>query len=185
MADGQRAQLFASTDEERIGVDHKPSQPATGPQMQRPYRGRAQCWRTGPELQPQFACRRLRVGRIGLAEGRRRGLRAAAMLVAVGTNSYNNSTRFGPTSAVNDVTPVRLLPGRARLATSPGATGSSPRSEDDWDRRGRCLCRHHRRRTIRGNHNHFAPDQVGHQCWKSIVLAVGPSILNRDILPST
>jgi hypothetical protein len=36
------------------------------------------------------------------------------------------SSRFGPTSAVKLVTPVRLPPGRARLGTSPTATGSPP-----------------------------------------------------------
>src|SRR5262245_12536317 len=56
------------------------------------------------------------------------GLTSSAMLVAVGANSCSSSTRFGPTSAVNDVTPVRLPPGRARLVTSPPATGSYART---------------------------------------------------------
>jgi hypothetical protein len=44
------------------------------------------------------------------------------MRAALVTNSCSNSTRLGPASAVNVVTPVRLPPGRARLVTSPAAT---------------------------------------------------------------
>ena len=47
-------------------------------------------------------------------------------MVAVGTNSRISSSRFGPTSSNKIVTPVRLPPGRFRLATSPDATGLSP-----------------------------------------------------------
>ena len=61
---------------------------------------------------------------VTIREGHRSEGVGTAMLVALGTNSCSSSTRFGPTSAVNDVTPVRLPPGRARLTTSPAATGS-------------------------------------------------------------
>ena len=49
--------------------------------------------------------------------------------MACGTRSENSSSRFGIRSAVRMVTPVRLLPGRARLAMRPAATGSSPNTE--------------------------------------------------------
>ena len=45
-------------------------------------------------------------------------------MVAVGTISCSSSSHFDPTSKVNVVVPVRLPPGRFRLATSPSATGS-------------------------------------------------------------
>ena len=48
------------------------------------------------------------------------------MMVAVGTSSCSSSSRFGPTSTLKEVTPVRLPPGRFRLATSPTSTGSLP-----------------------------------------------------------
>ena len=48
------------------------------------------------------------------------------MMVAVGTNSCSSSSRFGPSSTPRVVTPVRLPPGRLRLATSPASTGSTP-----------------------------------------------------------
>ena len=40
-------------------------------------------------------------------------------MVAVGTSSCSSSSRFGPSSTLNEVTPVRLPPGRFRLATRP------------------------------------------------------------------
>ena len=54
------------------------------------------------------------------------------MMVAVGINSRSSSSRFGPSSVFKLVTPVTLPPGRARLATSPAATGSLP----TWNRTG-------------------------------------------------
>jgi hypothetical protein len=48
------------------------------------------------------------------------------MTLAVGTSSCSSSSRFGPTSTFNEVTPVRLPSGRRRLATSPSWTGSPP-----------------------------------------------------------
>ena len=48
------------------------------------------------------------------------------MVVAAGTSSCSSSSRFGPSSTPNEVTPVRLPPGRLKLATSPAWTGSAP-----------------------------------------------------------
>ena len=47
-------------------------------------------------------------------------------MVAVGTSSCSSSSRFGASSAFNMLTPVRLPPGRFRLATRPSLTGSKP-----------------------------------------------------------
>ena len=47
-------------------------------------------------------------------------------MVAVGTSSCSNSSRFGPSSTPNEVTPVRFPPGRFKLATRPASTGSAP-----------------------------------------------------------
>jgi hypothetical protein len=57
------------------------------------------------------------------------GLTSRAIVVAVGTNWCSSSSCFAPTSTLRLVTPVRLLPGRFRLATSPTATGSNPISK--------------------------------------------------------
>ena len=48
------------------------------------------------------------------------------MTLAVGTNSCSSARRFGASSALKLLTPVRLPPGRFRLATRPSLTGSKP-----------------------------------------------------------
>ena len=97
------------------------------------------------ELQPEGAGRRLQVSRLRLGEVGLVGLTSRAMMVAVGTNSCSSSSRFGPSSTFNVVTPVRLPPGRFRLATSPSCDRVGPVVEDDRNRCGRRLCRQRRR----------------------------------------
>src|SRR5262249_9068837 len=53
------------------------------------------------------------------------GLMSSAMMVAIGTRSCSSASRFGPTSTPKLDTPVRLPPGRLRLATSPAWTASA------------------------------------------------------------
>ena len=53
------------------------------------------------------------------------GLTSAAIVVAVGTTSCSSSNIFGTISTFRKVTPVRLPPGRFRLATRPICTGSA------------------------------------------------------------
>ena len=47
-------------------------------------------------------------------------------MLVVGCSSRSASSRFGTISTFNVITPVRLPPGRLRLATSPTSTGSVP-----------------------------------------------------------
>src|SRR5215813_9336981 len=54
------------------------------------------------------------------------GLTRTANTEVVGNSSCTSSSRFGPISSTNEATPVRLPPGRFRLATNPSATGSAP-----------------------------------------------------------
>jgi hypothetical protein len=51
------------------------------------------------------------------------GSTSSAIDVALGTNSRISSRRFAATSIVRKETPVRLPPGRLRLATKPNSTG--------------------------------------------------------------
>src|SRR5262249_15047845 len=51
----------------------------------------------------------------------------------------------------------------------------------DGDGCGRSLCRQ-RRRTIRGNHRHPAPNQLRCELWQSIRLILSPAVHYRDIL---
>jgi hypothetical protein len=48
------------------------------------------------------------------------------MFTALGTSSCRSRSRLPFTSALKKLTPVALPPGRARLATRPSLTGSSP-----------------------------------------------------------
>ena len=105
------------------------------------------------------------------------------MMVAVGTSSCSSSSRFGASSTFKVVTPVRLPPGRFRLATSPSCDRVDRYLEDDRNRRGRRLCRQRRRSAAgRGNHGHLTANQIGRQRRQSIVLAVRPAIFDRDVL---
>src|SRR5262249_29880722 len=54
------------------------------------------------------------------------GLRSTAKRTALGNSSCRSPSRFETTSMVKKLTPVALPPGRARLATRPSLTGSSP-----------------------------------------------------------
>src|SRR5215471_14060455 len=54
------------------------------------------------------------------------GLIRSAIVVAAGRSSRSSSSRFGPSSTFKMLTPVRLPPGRFRLAISPSSIGSNP-----------------------------------------------------------
>src|SRR5262249_22760889 len=54
------------------------------------------------------------------------GLTSTATRAAAGTSSRKSSSRFAANSVLRKLMPVRLPPGRARLATRPSLTGSSP-----------------------------------------------------------
>jgi GAF domain-containing protein len=78
-------------------------------------------WRLSPSVRAAAGRTRDWVSaRVGLV-----GLTSRATTGAAGTTSCSNANCFGPTSTPNVVTPVRLPPGRARLATSPTSTGSA------------------------------------------------------------
>src|SRR5262245_14249051 len=49
-----------------------------------------------------------------------------AIRAALGTRSWKSPSRLAATSRVKKLMPVALPPGRARLATRPNLTGSSP-----------------------------------------------------------
>ena len=88
------------------------------------------------------------------------GLTSTQTRVAAGTSSRKSSSRFATNSALRKLIPVRLPPGRARVATRPTPTGSSGRNEDDGDGRG---CRLGRERAICkcDDHCDLAAHQIG------------------------
>src|SRR5262249_19479279 len=108
------------------------------------------------------------------------GLTSKASTPALGTNSCSNSSRFGAISSDAWVTPVMLPPGR--LACS--------KSKFDWvgrrfknDRNGcgrrfRCERRHS---AARCNDCHLPINQFSGQCRQAIVLAISPTVLDREV----
>ena len=105
------------------------------------------------------------------------------MIVAVGINSRSSSNRFGPTSMCKLVMPVRLPPGRFRLATSPIWTGSLAYRKDDRNGCSSCFGRFCRRSTAaRRNHVYPTMNQFGCKRRQSIILAFRPAIFDRYIL---
>src|SRR5215467_4338488 len=55
--------------------------------------------------------------------------------------------------------------------------------EDDWDDRGRLLCREDRLGPIRHNHIDLEPDELGCDLGGAFIATLRPAILDRDILP--
>jgi hypothetical protein len=113
------------------------------------------------------------------------GLTSRPTVIAVGTNWCSSSSRFGPSSALNQLTPVTLPPGRLRLATRPYLRGSSLLVKTIGIVLVAALA------TIAGsvppvaNHSHPTLDEIGREHWQSIRLSLGPSIFNRDVLVTT
>ena len=103
-------------------------------------------------------------------------------LLAVGTSSCASSSRFGPSSALNTVTPVRLPPGRLRLVTSPSVTGSSPMPKTTGIVAVAAFARRCRRATHRGNHGHPTANQIGRQFRQPVVLIRRETVFDRDVL---
>jgi hypothetical protein len=77
------------------------------------------------ELQSEGAGRRLQLTKKASLKVGLVGLMSTAMMVAFGSSSRSSSSRFCATSTFKLVTPVRLPPGRIKLATSPTLTGST------------------------------------------------------------
>ena len=112
------------------------------------------------------------------------GLTSTATRAAPGTSSRSSSSRFAANSPLKKLTPVRLPPGRARLATRPSLTGSSPT-----------------RKTIgmvvvaalaanagvsgRGDHGDLPPDQIGRQRRQPIELISAQRYSIATFSPST
>ena len=106
------------------------------------------------------------------------GLTSTATRAAAGTSSRRSSSRFAANSALKKLTPVRLPPGRARLATRPSLTGSSATMKTmgivvvaalaanaDSDAAGR------------DDHGDLAANQIGRQRRQPIELILGPAVV--------
>src|SRR5262249_28794465 len=110
------------------------------------------------------------------------GLASTPIRTAAGTSSRKRPSRFAITSAGKKLMPVALPSGRARLATRPSLTGSSPGAEDDRDRRSRRFGRERGGVCRRGNHAHLTADQISRQLRKPIETAFRPAVLDGHVL---
>src|ERR1700736_2405281 len=169
------------------------------------------------------------------------GLTRTAIRPALGPRSGSSPSRLAAISATKKLMPVALPPGRARLATRPNSTGSTPtngpkgidqhgnahgsrrqlvqepkllsaevvryevdtrnvatwpvetgneaapngveaRCEDNWYLCVGSLGRHCRRGVSRSDHCHLTAYQISCEVGQSIVLVLGPAILDRHVL---
>jgi hypothetical protein len=80
------------------------------------------------------------------------------------------------------LTPVTLPPGRARLATRPSLTGSSPPKKTIGVVEVALFAARIAVRLPRGDHVDLAVDEVGGQCGRPVTEALCPAVFDRDIL---
>ena len=89
---------------------------------------------------------------------------------------------MGFSARMRKLTPVRLPPGRARLATKPCSTGSRAGDEDDWDRRRCGFGRACRRVGACHDHIDFTGNKVGDQSRYSIKATFLPRVFYCQVL---
>ncbi len=115
---------------------------------------------------------------VGLA-----GLTSTATRVAAGTSSRRSSSRFAANSPSKKLIPVRLPPGRARLATRPSLTGSSADTKTMGIVVVAALAANADSGTSgRGDHGDLSANQFGRQLRQPIDLIVGPAVFDRHVL---
>ena len=179
MARRQRAELLAPADEKSVEPDHE----TAGLQFDQPGEdGIEIALAAGVEngAEPQRARRCLELPRLDLeigigpveerADGCRRGDHAVQQLQP-----------FRRQLTPNVVTPVRLPPGRFRLATSPSATGSTAVTKTIGMVLVAAFAANAPGLTGLGDHGDLPADQIGRQRRQPIVLLLRPAIFDRDI----
>jgi hypothetical protein len=181
VADGQRSELFASAIEKWIAADHESACPQLGQGCKNGIEVTYGASIQHMELQPKRARGRLQLARygFGIGDGGR-----------VNEQCNASRRRYQLMQQLHPLRPyLRCQRCYAReIAARSGEAGDKARrdwviagGEDDRNGCRRSLCCQHCRRTIRGNHSHLAPGQIGYQRRKLIILAVGPAIFNRHV----
>src|SRR4051812_36103154 len=105
----------------------------------------------------------------------------APTCMACGNNSRNSSSRLPASWFVAAVNPVKLPPGRARLATKPSPTGSRT-GENDRDRCRRFLACQGRRRAAHHDQVDFLADSLGAQRRIVLIATLGGPIFDHQVL---
>ena len=109
------------------------------------------------------------------------GLTSTATRVAAGTSSRRSSSRFAANSA-EKIDPVRLPPGRARLATRPSLTGSSLTMKTMGIVVVAALAANAAGASDRDDHGDLSANQFGRQLRQPINLIFGPAVFDRHVL---
>ena len=127
------------------------------------------------DLQPHGAGSRFHVSHVISAFVALAGLTSTATRVAAGTSSRRSSSRFAVNSVTKKLIPVKLPPGRARLATRPSLTGSSGTAKTMGIAVVAALAANAVAVADRGDHGNLAANQIGRQSGQSIKSAFRPS----------
>src|SRR6266478_3918410 len=108
------------------------------------------------------------------------GLTSTATRAAPGTSSRRSSSRFATNSVETKLIPVRLPPGRARLATRPSLTGSSLTVKTMGIVVVAAFAANATGGAFdRGDHGNPPADQFGRQRRQPIHLILGPAVFDR------
>src|SRR6516165_7284658 len=110
------------------------------------------------------------------------GLTSTAIRTALGTNSCRSASRFAAKSFAKKLIPVRFPPGRARLATRPSLTGSSPTPKTTGICGRSFGCKRSKVAGWRGDNGDATTHQVSHEHRKAIELPIQPMVLHRYVL---
>ncbi len=111
------------------------------------------------------------------------GFTITATVESRGTVSCSSSSHLPPKpSPYPRDSPVKLPPGRAKLATSPEPNGIAHPEGDDRDRARRVLGGDGSRRGPGEEHVDLLPDHLGHQRGQSVEVTFRPASLDDEIL---
>ena len=182
MARRQGGKLHPPAGEKGVGADEKRVGPLAHKRREGHIDLAAGAGVEDLDLQPHGASSRLHVSQRGLRSRALAGLTSTATRVAAGTSSRRSSSRFATNSAVKKLMPVRLPPGRARLATRPSLTGSSATPKTMGIVVVAALAANAAATSARGDHGNPSANQFGRQRRQPIELILGPAVFDRDVL---
>src|SRR4051794_2173068 len=110
------------------------------------------------------------------------GFTISASTLAWGTSSDSSSSRFGISSTLRIPTPVRLPPGRARLATSPRSTGSLAEKTIGIAEVALFAACAAGGPPLGRDHIDIAGDELGGQRGQPVIATLRPAVFDRHVL---
>src|SRR4051812_46361952 len=110
------------------------------------------------------------------------GLTSRAITLACGSSSESSSSRLGFNSAPRKLIPVRLPPGRAKLATRPVTTGSFPAVKTIGIVQVAFFASYGSEASGCHNHIDLAADEIGSKFGQPIIPVLRPAVFERNVL---